>query len=346
MAFVGVEFTENGTVGLVHSSWFTPFKREVFWPPYKTSNTFNRALTNAEEPDQSNWTLHAVKRSFFECDDIDKARKKLKICEVTSDIQSEPEGLYQDCSGKRSARVRKPRVVYSSDSEGEEARHKSLPKPPAFQQLNLRKPDPSQSRSSNNGIVVHSITPVVARTEHNRLPTPVNAEHLNENASLNPGNVEKIFQEIKKLREELKEIKAFIKQSRNADVAALPDDIPVEFPLNAVAHMQRLDEYLSAEDKRNSLALYLSSLGGSGTIPKVNKILRFLMTNNLATQYNFVGQRRNKIAFGSTQLQSVIIRAVQIKSPATTQSEIESAVKIWLKHSKQRMEKRGVSGNQ
>uniref|UniRef100_A0A1Y1JYS3 Uncharacterized protein n=1 Tax=Photinus pyralis TaxID=7054 RepID=A0A1Y1JYS3_PHOPY len=140
MAFVGVEFTENGTVGLVHSSWFTPFKREVFWPPYKTSNTFNRALTNAEEPDQSNWTLHAVKRSFFECDDIDKARKKLKICEVTSDIQSEPEGLYQDCSGKRSARVRKPRVVYSSDSEGEEARHKSLPKPPAFQQLNLRKP--------------------------------------------------------------------------------------------------------------------------------------------------------------------------------------------------------------
>lgn len=67
MAYVGVEFMENGAIGLVHSSWFTPLKHEVFWPPYKTSNCFNKALITAEEPDQHNWKIYSIKRSFFEC---------------------------------------------------------------------------------------------------------------------------------------------------------------------------------------------------------------------------------------------------------------------------------------
>lgn len=67
MAYVGVEFTENGSVGLVHCSWLTPLKQEVFWPPYKTTNLFNKALANAEAPNQATWKLFNIKRSFFEC---------------------------------------------------------------------------------------------------------------------------------------------------------------------------------------------------------------------------------------------------------------------------------------
>lgn len=55
-------------------------------------------------------------------------------------------------------------------------------------------------------------------------------------------------------------------------------------------------------------ASYLSSLGGNGTTGKVNKNLRYLMTDFLATEYNFAGQRNDKQAFGNTQLKTVIIR--------------------------------------
>lgn len=67
MAYVGVEFSEKDTIGLVHCSWFTPLKHEVFWPPYKSSSTFLKALTSAEEPDQNTWKLSHVNRKFFEC---------------------------------------------------------------------------------------------------------------------------------------------------------------------------------------------------------------------------------------------------------------------------------------
>jgi len=67
MAYVGVEFVDNGGIGLVHCSWLTPLKKEAFWPPYKTSNLFNKALSTPEEPDQSNWKLYPLKRLFFEC---------------------------------------------------------------------------------------------------------------------------------------------------------------------------------------------------------------------------------------------------------------------------------------
>lgn len=110
-------------------------------------------------------------------------------------------------------------------------------------------------------------------------------------------------------------------------------------------------------------ASYLSTLGGTGTTLQVNRILRFLLTNELATKYNFAGQRTNKQAFGTTRVKSVIVSkwrlkdytsfnfsygysvlstgAVQIKSPATTQ-EVENAIKTWLKHARQRMEKKLV----
>lgn len=37
MAYVVVEFDEKhgGGVAAVNSAWLTPFKKEVFWPPYE-----------------------------------------------------------------------------------------------------------------------------------------------------------------------------------------------------------------------------------------------------------------------------------------------------------------------
>jgi len=67
MAFVGIEFGScGGGVALVHSSWLTPRKQEVFWPPFKQQSQFNKALTKGTSPEESTWQLYPVKRSFFE----------------------------------------------------------------------------------------------------------------------------------------------------------------------------------------------------------------------------------------------------------------------------------------
>lgn len=52
MTFVGVKFVSDGEMGiiaLVHQSWFTPLKNQVWWPPYKTSVRLKKALFTREE---------------------------------------------------------------------------------------------------------------------------------------------------------------------------------------------------------------------------------------------------------------------------------------------------------
>ena len=62
---------------------------------------------------------------------------------------------------------------------------------------------------------------------------------------------------MRKLREELKEVKGILKQSRNSDVvSSLPTDIPVEFPLNNIETFKILEEYLNTEeDKLHDLVI-------------------------------------------------------------------------------------------
>ena len=57
-----IEFEEKdgGGVGVVHSSWVTPRKKEVFWPPLKDSLAFSRVLKRGEKFDENTWTLYAI----------------------------------------------------------------------------------------------------------------------------------------------------------------------------------------------------------------------------------------------------------------------------------------------
>ncbi|KYQ60016.1 hypothetical protein ALC60_00941 [Trachymyrmex zeteki] len=72
MAFIGVEFVsdeklDSGAIALVHLTWLTPRKKEVWWPPYKTSSRFKKALSVGEEPREDTWTLCQVDRILFSC---------------------------------------------------------------------------------------------------------------------------------------------------------------------------------------------------------------------------------------------------------------------------------------
>ncbi|KAK9659695.1 hypothetical protein QE152_g41622, partial [Popillia japonica] len=57
MLFVGIEFSEKegGGIALVLRSWLTPRKKQVFWPPYKAQEEYNKALKNQQSCDPDTW---------------------------------------------------------------------------------------------------------------------------------------------------------------------------------------------------------------------------------------------------------------------------------------------------
>lgn len=67
--FAIVEFIdqEGGGLSIVSKEWVTPRKKEVFWPPVKDQQTFNKLL---KRPDQcvnaDTWKLYKIKRLFYE----------------------------------------------------------------------------------------------------------------------------------------------------------------------------------------------------------------------------------------------------------------------------------------
>lgn len=135
MPFAGIEFedADGGDVALINTSWLTPRKREVFWPPFKHQWQFDKAVKTGMPPEENTWHLFSIKRSFFEvgriisiafidtllhncfaADDYEKAKKKFKQSQVTSDIQSEEEGpsVLERRTGRRPFRF-----TFSSDED-------------------------------------------------------------------------------------------------------------------------------------------------------------------------------------------------------------------------------------
>lgn len=71
MTFVGVEFMNDAGIAVVRSSWLTPLKTEVYWPPKQSLKKFNKVLISDESvPDEGNWTLYPISRIFFETGNI------------------------------------------------------------------------------------------------------------------------------------------------------------------------------------------------------------------------------------------------------------------------------------
>ncbi|KAK4876952.1 hypothetical protein RN001_009458 [Aquatica leii] len=106
-----IEFSdeEGGGVAIVHCKWFTPRKKEVFWPPYKDPNAFNRALIKGVDVSED-WKLFKINRNFYETDDLEKAKRKLKLSELTSDLNTDAKKNFLLGDQQRSQR----RIIESS----------------------------------------------------------------------------------------------------------------------------------------------------------------------------------------------------------------------------------------
>lgn len=65
---------------------------------------------------------------------------------------------------------------------------------------------------------------------------------------------EQVFVEIKKMREQIKEIHGILKQCNTlSGVSSIPDNCPIEFPLKTRESLQLLENYLSFRENQNTM---------------------------------------------------------------------------------------------
>ncbi|CAG9762341.1 unnamed protein product [Ceutorhynchus assimilis] len=152
--FAVIEFKEadGGGLSLVNSQWLTPRKQEVFWPPIKNSSNFSKVLRRVEQDiDPDKWKLFGVEKVFYETEDFDKAKEKLRQAEVTSDLHTD---LDEDPEEKR--RLKRKIIkkkVFSDTDDDENENDCSPPKKLTTKKkldLNLPRPPRIQLKLNNN----------------------------------------------------------------------------------------------------------------------------------------------------------------------------------------------------
>ncbi|KAG5877424.1 hypothetical protein JTB14_012908 [Gonioctena quinquepunctata] len=118
--YVVIEFREISDAGdnseaIVRKSWLSPRKQDVFWPPIRNQKVFDKTLQSETHEDIEKWKLYPVARCLYETDDLEKAKQKLKLAEVTYDLLTDDESAKQIHNKKR--KVVTPRRYITSDDE-------------------------------------------------------------------------------------------------------------------------------------------------------------------------------------------------------------------------------------
>lgn len=356
MEYSVVEFTDadGGGLALVNCKWFTPRKKEVFWPPYKNPSLFNKALKNGESPEIS-WKSYSIKRNYYQSSNYDAARKKLKLAEDTSDLQSD-----NSEQPIKKARIKRPpkRLYLNSSDESNLEEDCNENRPPRFEPIvvstcnldNTLEDRAPQSCSSVlnplNGTATHLNENVLNSpatsnsstvTYHSELFTPNSQSSINRN--LQPFSdsrlLDKLFTDVEILKQQNKQIISLLESKAPKLLLSLPGDIPVPLPLGSEEDLKKFEDYLTEKSHLDSLLSFYSQVGGHDPIHKTNTILKKVISNQLACSYSFLGSRNNKKAFGQLLICKLIIGAVQ-NSTNQTDRQISDYIKVWLKHAPQR----------
>ncbi|KAI4465075.1 reverse transcriptase (rna-dependent dna polymerase) [Holotrichia oblita] len=237
MSFVGIEFSEKegGGIALILGSWLTPRKKQVFWPPYKSQEDYKKALKNQQSCDPETWQLYDIRRIFFEDGNYFLPPKRL---------------FESDDSEEESARglLRPPIIKLKSiiNREGSSVAAICGPATPL-----------SANPSLSSIIVTPSSSSLQPSTPHrnkedvnNYLPNSYLLDIIREQNK-----------EIAVIKEQTKEILSLVRKQGASlgicSVTGIPEDIPVQLPINCMENLNILDEYLMNKTKSNAVKFFV-----------------------------------------------------------------------------------------
>ncbi|KAK4885419.1 hypothetical protein RN001_001690 [Aquatica leii] len=254
-------------------------------------------------------------------DDYNKVHKKLIKCEITSDIQSDSEQPLT-----RRKHFLPQRYI---DSEDEEPQTSSqLSRPPKVRRLNLLSADDGQEKFQQNGTLM-AVTRNRNLTQINESsPQTFNCDTPKSTASrtLHSLNIsedlihrlisiqESCLTAVTHVKEQNKQILNYLTQQKEKQSSPFPvlPELPTQLPINSEQDLIGLNTLLTeSPDTNSALCTYLRTLGGKDITNKTNRILKYILTDEVTQNYNYFGKRSKKKAFCELQLNDVIIRAVK-----------------------------------
>ncbi|XP_070389190.1 uncharacterized protein [Dermacentor albipictus] len=343
-----VKFPEEGnSVALVHTKWL---HGDVCLWPQDSKNVSYLAKCGASP--SSNWqVVPCVPIGTFRT--YDAARQKLKQAEDGSDLGSEVD-LGR---GKR----KKQRRALSSSPESVQR----LPLPPpsmmksdqgAVQCAQMCASETSESEGEaesggeqdamqeSSGIKRSSTAHSLMKRASQMGNTQCNNEKWHSSQSVAPISDDGIKQVIRLLQTVILRVEHLGSQldvikAKLCDQQLQPEADLLEKPFCDITEFELFDQGLSESDAMKSkLVRELAALGGRNVSLSTRRILEALMTQEVAVQYSWLGQKGKK-KFLSLTTCDLIYKSVKCTFETVKRSEVEDVVKTWLRHAGEKLRK-------
>ncbi|XP_041919880.1 uncharacterized protein LOC121684023 [Alosa sapidissima] len=103
-----------------------------------------------------------------------------------------------------------------------------------------------------------------------------------------------------------------------------------KFPMTCDEDLTRVEKLLDKPQKK-ALTAYLATLGGCNPGDVVRRMLRHILDDEFAQQFNWLGRGGRKKAFSAFKITAVIRGASAVQK--ITASDCEAVMKNWLKYS-------------
>ncbi|KAM7288184.1 uncharacterized protein ISCGN_031873 [Ixodes scapularis] len=225
----------------------------------------------------------------------ERARKKLEKSQFTSDLASTDEEV------QRRPVQRPRRFISDSDSDG------SPPKKKA-------------KKASNRALTVHQLYPALPED----FPSPL--------ASVFQKQVLRHLQVMRLMLEQNRELLEALQAGNMRSEAIVPSLLPE--PFNDMQEFTSFDETIQ-EATRDQLIANLKSFGGDNVSCNTRRVLEYLMTDNVAQNYSWIGNKGKKkfcelkvkqIITGCTELKSSQIAKPQVVKPKLSSPSCQAQV--------------------
>lgn len=340
--FSVVEFTETYEVAIVPSKWLVG-KEYSMWPTWKSINRTEKAVRQLEHPDET-FATHPI-RIMYQTDSYQKARDKLKKAEMTSDLQTEDEPDYQP----EDKRKRRPTSRYQSISDSSEtdtspvkgkdgdllenlpkASKKSYPPLPCLPPFPQSSPRPSPQVSPK---------PTLNLKKPCLQEQPV-ASPSSKTVSAVEKKILTVLEDLKAaVNHNTKLLNILIKKTETTTEEFPGSELPdgVSLPLNSIEQFEATEELLKNEIIVKQLTSNLGTIGGDSVTECARRTMKYVMSNQLAIQFNWKGLGEKR-AFGTSRFLVIIRKAIRKNrlTAMASDSDIDSVIKDWLRFAKDR----------
>nr|XP_023679168.1 uncharacterized protein LOC111849999 [Paramormyrops kingsleyae] len=226
-----------------------------------------------------NWEKYRV-RVLGEAESYSQARRKLKKAEMTSDLQT-------DSEAERGPRKRKKRRFSTSESEEETCAPRKAPPPPPVTLLSSAQPRCDSPPS------VSAVTSVQTPKE----------PHITKASGVQRDSFIKVLTILEDMKDTLsvhgRMLQTLLRQQDKPYTApSLPEGM---LPLKNLDDVQAVEQKLEDQEFFKNMVCVVSEIGGRTVDEATRRMMAYLMSNELACQYNYVG-RHGKRQFQGLRL--------------------------------------------